>query len=204
MVFLSSEQLNLIWSGSLVGYWILIAGFRIPMPRIADSRSKKFLYSGIRIPLHGAKHPINLAGLFHFCSFVTASGWESTQGGETVICPFHVLNNRSYDRLPALSFRFHFSPCFHIIFRIAMKNIIQILLRPPPVSDTVHWFFVFSEKLGHKLSSQSSMPARKGDAIYLTQRHFKVECIERKAFFGTFQKFHKKRTTLRGNINGTK
>ena len=58
-------RLNLIWSGSfiskldsglqsLVGFRILIAGFRIPKPRIPDSRIKKFLDSGIRIPLHGA------------------------------------------------------------------------------------------------------------------------------------------------------
>ena len=57
-------QFNLEWifskldSGfqSLVGIRILSAGFRIPKPRIPDSRSKKFLDSGIRIPLHGAKH----------------------------------------------------------------------------------------------------------------------------------------------------
>ena len=39
---------------SLVGFRILSAGFRIPKPRIPDSTSKKFLDSGIRIPLHGA------------------------------------------------------------------------------------------------------------------------------------------------------
>ena len=56
-------QFNLEWifskldSGfqSLVGFRILSAGFRIPKPRIPDSTSKKFLDSGIRIPLHGAK-----------------------------------------------------------------------------------------------------------------------------------------------------
>ena len=56
-------QFNLEWifskldSGfqSLVGFRILSAGFRIPKPRIPDSRSEKFLDSGIRIPLHGAK-----------------------------------------------------------------------------------------------------------------------------------------------------
>ena len=56
-------QSNLEWifsksdSGfqSLVGFRIPSAGFRIPKPRIPDSRSKKFLDSGIRIPLHGAK-----------------------------------------------------------------------------------------------------------------------------------------------------
>ena len=55
-------QFNLEWifskldSGfqSLVGFWILSAVFRIPKPRIPDSTSKKFLDSGIRIPLHGA------------------------------------------------------------------------------------------------------------------------------------------------------
>ena len=55
-------QFNLEWifskldSGfqSLVGFRILSAGFRIPKPRIPDSRGKKFLDSGIRIPLHGA------------------------------------------------------------------------------------------------------------------------------------------------------
>ena len=55
-------QFNLEWifskldSGfqSLVGFRILSAGFRIPKPRIPDSRSKKFQDSGIRIPLHGA------------------------------------------------------------------------------------------------------------------------------------------------------
>ena len=53
-------QFNLEWifskldSGfqSLVGFRILSAGFRIPKPRIPDSTSKKFLDSGIRIPLH--------------------------------------------------------------------------------------------------------------------------------------------------------
>ena len=64
MVFLFERvaQFNLEWifskldSGfqSLVGFQILSAGFRIPKPRIPDSRSKKFLDSGIRIPLHGA------------------------------------------------------------------------------------------------------------------------------------------------------
>ena len=39
---------------SLVGFRIPSAGFRIPKPRIPDFRSKKFLDSGIRIPLHGA------------------------------------------------------------------------------------------------------------------------------------------------------
>ena len=39
---------------SLVGFRIPSAGFRIPKPRIPDSTSKKFLDSGIRIPLHGA------------------------------------------------------------------------------------------------------------------------------------------------------
>ena len=56
-------QFNLEWifskldSGfqSLVGFRILSAGFRIPKPRIPDSRSEKFLDSGIRIPLHRAK-----------------------------------------------------------------------------------------------------------------------------------------------------
>ena len=56
-------QFNLEWifskldSGfqSLVGFRILSAGFRIPKPWILDSTSKKFLDSGIRIPLHGAK-----------------------------------------------------------------------------------------------------------------------------------------------------
>ena len=57
-------QSNLEWifskldSGfqSLVGFRIPSAGFRIPKPRIPDSTSKKFLDSGIRIPLHGAKN----------------------------------------------------------------------------------------------------------------------------------------------------
>ena len=40
---------------SLVGFRIPSAGFRIPKPRIPDSTSTKFLDSGIRIPLHGAK-----------------------------------------------------------------------------------------------------------------------------------------------------
>ena len=55
-------QFNLEWifgkldSGfqSLVVFRILSAGFRIPKPRIPDSTSKKFVDSGIRIPLHGA------------------------------------------------------------------------------------------------------------------------------------------------------
>ena len=38
---------------SLVGFRILSAGFRIPKPRIPDSRDKNFLDSGIRIPLQG-------------------------------------------------------------------------------------------------------------------------------------------------------
>ena len=63
MVFLERvAQFNVEWtfskldSGfqSLVGFRILSAGFRIPKPRIPDSTSKKFLDSGIRIPLHGA------------------------------------------------------------------------------------------------------------------------------------------------------
>ena len=69
MVFFSFErvaQFNLEWifskldSGfqSLVGFRILSAGFRIPKPRIPDSTSRKFLDSGIRIPLHGAKQRI--------------------------------------------------------------------------------------------------------------------------------------------------
>ena len=57
-------QFNLEWifskldSGfqSLVGFRILSAGFRIPKPRIPDSTSKKFLDSGIRIPLHGRRY----------------------------------------------------------------------------------------------------------------------------------------------------
>ena len=61
-------QFNLEWtfskldSGfqSLVGFRILSAGFRIPKPRIPDSTSKKFLDSGIRIPLHGAKKKSSL------------------------------------------------------------------------------------------------------------------------------------------------
>ena len=40
---------------SLVGFRILSAGFWIPKPRIPDSTSTKFVDSGIRIPLHGAK-----------------------------------------------------------------------------------------------------------------------------------------------------
>ena len=56
-------QFNLEWifrkldSGfqSLVGFRIPSVGFRIPKPRIPDSTRKKFLDSGIRIPLHGAK-----------------------------------------------------------------------------------------------------------------------------------------------------
>ena len=56
-------QSNLEWifrkldSGfqSLVGLLIPSSGFRIPKPRVPDSTSKKFLDSGIRILLHGAK-----------------------------------------------------------------------------------------------------------------------------------------------------
>ena len=57
---------------SLVGFRILSAGFRIPKPRIPDSTSKKFLDSGIRIPLHGAtrilvkRHPGKLNFTFFF------------------------------------------------------------------------------------------------------------------------------------------
>ena len=39
---------------SLVRFRIPSAGFRIPKPRIPDFISRKFLDSGIRIPLHGA------------------------------------------------------------------------------------------------------------------------------------------------------
>ena len=48
---------NLIWSGSLVT-WIPYsnprAGLRIPKPRILDSKTEKFVDSGIWIPVHGA------------------------------------------------------------------------------------------------------------------------------------------------------
>ena len=62
--FERAAQSNLEWifsnldSGfqSLEGFRIPSAGFRIPKPRIPDSTSKKFLDSGIRIPLHGAIH----------------------------------------------------------------------------------------------------------------------------------------------------
>ena len=48
-------QFNLEWIFSKLdsGFQSLV-GFRIPKLRIPDSRSKKFLDSGIRIPLHGA------------------------------------------------------------------------------------------------------------------------------------------------------
>ena len=35
-----------------------LAGFRIPKPRILDFKNEKFVDSGIRIPLHGAKMPM--------------------------------------------------------------------------------------------------------------------------------------------------
>ena len=35
-----------------------LAVFRIPKPRILDFRNEKFVYSGIRIPLNGAKTPM--------------------------------------------------------------------------------------------------------------------------------------------------
>ena len=38
-----------------VGFRIPGIGFRIPKPWIPDSKGKKMLDSGIRIPLHGAK-----------------------------------------------------------------------------------------------------------------------------------------------------
>ena len=38
-----------------VGFRIPRTGFRIPKPRIPDSKGKKMLDSGFRIPLHGAK-----------------------------------------------------------------------------------------------------------------------------------------------------
>ena len=71
-------QFNLEWifskldSGfqSLVGFRILSAGFRIPKPRIPDSRSKKFLDSGIWIPLHGAIILIFFKGA---CLFATST-----------------------------------------------------------------------------------------------------------------------------------
>jgi len=37
-----------------VGFRISRVGFRIPKPRIPDSKGKKMLDSGFRIPLHGA------------------------------------------------------------------------------------------------------------------------------------------------------
>ena len=48
-------QFNVEWIFSKLdsGFQSLV-GFRIPKPRIPDSTSKKFLDSGIRIPLHGA------------------------------------------------------------------------------------------------------------------------------------------------------
>ena len=50
-------QSNLEWIfGRLDSGFQSLVGFRIPKPRIPDSTSKKFLDSGIRIPLHGAKH----------------------------------------------------------------------------------------------------------------------------------------------------
>ena len=38
-----------------VGFRIPRTGFRIPKPRIPDSKGKKMLDSGFRIPLHGAR-----------------------------------------------------------------------------------------------------------------------------------------------------
>ena len=38
-----------------VGFWIPGTGFRIPKPWIPDSKGKKMLDSGFRIPLHGAR-----------------------------------------------------------------------------------------------------------------------------------------------------
>ena len=54
-------QFNLEWIFSKLdsGFQSLV-GFRIPKPRIPDSTSKKFLYSGIRIPLHGANSCFHL------------------------------------------------------------------------------------------------------------------------------------------------
>ena len=53
---------------SLVGFRIPSAGFRIPKPRIPDSTSKKFLDSGIRIPLHGAIR-CRLLGTLNYASY---------------------------------------------------------------------------------------------------------------------------------------
>ena len=80
-----------MWSGSfgnldsgfqsLVGFRIPSAGFRIPKPRIPDSTSKKFLDSGIRIPLHGANwiayESFGLHAKGNFC--VTMIGQYSLQ-----------------------------------------------------------------------------------------------------------------------------
>ena len=45
---------------SLVGLWISSVVFWMPKPRISDSTIKNFLYSGIRIPFHGARYFIFL------------------------------------------------------------------------------------------------------------------------------------------------
>ena len=61
--------LNGFWIHSSAGFWILKAGFWIPMPSIPDSTSKNFLDSGIRITLHGAiltLHFIVMVLLFTF------------------------------------------------------------------------------------------------------------------------------------------
>ena len=84
MVFLSSEYLNPIWSGSfgnldsgfqsLVGFRIPSVGFRIPKPGIPDSTSKKFLDSGIRIPYMGrdaCKHIPEVSIEWRFSFFIT-------------------------------------------------------------------------------------------------------------------------------------
>ena len=78
-------QFNLEWifskldSGfqSLVGFRILSAGFRIPKPRIPDSTSKKFLDSGIRIPLRGANQESCLGLESNPWSSVATCHWPS-------------------------------------------------------------------------------------------------------------------------------
>ena len=117
-------QFNLEWtfskldSGfqSLVGFRILSAGFRIPKPRIPDSTSKKFLDSGIRIPLHGTScdwsssmisrsdDTDNLIGNFSFVCLLLVSAWFIGQKWQ-FIDNLHAFRNLQTD--------FSIQKCYH-------------------------------------------------------------------------------------------
>ena len=66
MRFEMDFQGNGFWIHSLAGFWILKAGFWIPMHSIPDSARKNFVDSGIWITLHGAKRSLLFLNFSHF------------------------------------------------------------------------------------------------------------------------------------------